>query len=313
MAQSAFEQSPELTAIAIAYQNPARVLINENALPVVPVGRPGFSYSKYVDDHKLFTLPRMRTAPTAKVNRIEMASTRTTSETYDNALSMPLSFYDANRAPDEVIKPKESATEFLAGLVRLKREVEVAEIVFDADSYATGCKEELTGADQFDETTSKPLEVIPDGLATPLVRPNRLIFGPKAWKYFRSHADIVSAVLGNSGTKGLVSKEAVAQLFELEMVLVGEGWVNTALPGETAVMTRVWGNHIAAVYFDQAAARVGGMTFGATFRFGQFVAGTLPDPEMGLRGGELVKVGESVKPLVVASSAGYFWENAVNP
>lgn len=313
MGQSNFEQSPELTAIAIAYQNPAVALINEQTLPVVGVGRTDFSYSKYADDHALYTLPRMKTSPTSKVNRIQLASTRLTDSTYDNALSMPLSFYDSNRPADEPIKPEQAATEFLSGLVRLQREVEVAALVFDADSYATGCKEELTGGNQFDETTSVPLRVISDGLAAPLVRPNRLIFGPKAWKYFRTHADVVAAVLGNSGTKGLASREAVAQLFEVEMVLVGQGWVNTALPGETPVMTRVWANHIAAVYFDQAAARVGGMTFGATFRYGNFVAGTLPDPEMGLRGGQLVKVGESISPKIVASSAGYFWENAVDP
>jgi hypothetical protein len=37
----------------------------------------------------------------------------------------------------------------------------------------------------------------------------------------------------------------------------------------------------------------------------------MPEPKLGLRGGVRVRVGESVKELVIAKDLGYFFENAI--
>ncbi len=41
------------------------------------------------------------------------------------------------------------------------------------------------------------------------------------------------------------------------------------------------------------------------------MAGRREDPDIGLRGGVRVRVGESVKELIVANDLGYYFENAV--
>jgi len=53
------------------------------------------------------------------------------------------------------------------------------------------------------------------------------------------------------------------------------------------------------------------MTFGFTAQFGTRVAGSTPDKNIGLRGGQLVRVGESVKEIITSDQLGYYVQNAV--
>ncbi len=55
----------------------------------------------------------------------------------------------------------------------------------------------------------------------------------------------------------------------------------------------------------------GGITFGLTAEEGTRRAGSIPDPHIGLDGGEIVKVGERVKELIIAPMAGYLIADAV--
>ena len=53
------------------------------------------------------------------------------------------------------------------------------------------------------------------------------------------------------------------------------------------------------------------MTYGITGQWGERIAGTRVDPEIGLKGGVRVRVGEEVKEVVLANDLGYFFQNAV--
>lgn len=306
-----FPIDPALTAIAIAYRNPDKALIADAVFPRVPVKAVDFTYTSYGDTTSGYRLPDTRVGPTSRINRVELKGQRIPGTCDDNAIGVPLSFYDTNTS-GEGVDAKKLATEFATNIVTMRHEVDVASLVFSLASYPTARRQTLSGTAQFsDYTNSDPIGVILTGLDTALVRPNVLVFGQRSWSVLRRHPHIVSACQGNEGTRGAASKEAVAELFEVGEVLVGEGWLDTSLPGATPVMTRVWGNHIAGIYRDRVAASSGGLTFGATFQYGTRIAGTIDDPEMGLRGGQLAKVGESTKPTIVAADAAFFWENAV--
>ena len=313
--QTPFPQDPELTAIAIAYKNPDTALIADQVLPRVPVNSTLFEYTEYNDPHKAFTVPFTKVSARGRVNRVDLSGQRKPNSTEDNAIEVPLSFYDVNphAAPGA---PKANvrglATEVATSLVMLQRESEVSALVFDPAQYPTGNKEQVTGNDQWDDVDSTPIALIEDGLSSMLVRGNLLIFGQRAWSFLRRHADILKAVHGNSGDKGMATRQAVAELFEVQEVLVGTGFINLARPGEAPEMVRVWGDHAAAIFRDRSANTVGGLTFGFTAEYGSRVAGSIPDVDIGMRGGEKVRVGESTKPLIIAPHAGYLWEDAVS-
>jgi hypothetical protein len=112
---------------------------------------------------------------------------------------------------------------------------------------------------------------------------------------------IVKAFHGNLGDVGIASRKFVAELFELDEIFFGEPWVNVSKKGQDPVLARVWGKHAAFLYRDSRADLSYGVTYGFTAQWGDRVAGTIADPDLGMRGGYRVRVGESVKELVAAN------------
>ncbi|MBX6982598.1 phage capsid protein, partial [Providencia rettgeri] len=88
-------------------------------------------------------------------------------------------------------------------------------------------------------------------------------------------------------------------------------WVNIAKRGQNPNMQRAWGNHAAFLYRDRLADSQSGTTFGFTAQWNGRTSGTIPDANIGMRGGQIVRVGESVKEVIAAKDLGFFFENAV--
>jgi len=303
-----FPIQPELTAIAIAYRNTR--LIADEVLPRVPVGKQEFKYLKHTLAEG-FTVPDTRVGRKSRPNEVEFSATEETSSTEDFGLDDPIPQVDLDNAPPNY-DPRGRAVEGIMNLVELDREVRVAGMVFDANQYGAANKITLSGTSQFsDFANSDPLEVIMTGLDALVMRPTIMVIGRPAFSVLCRHPKIVKAVNGNSGDSGIVQRRAIAELFELEDVLVGEAWVNTARKGQAVTMARTWGKHIALLRRDKTAHTRSGATFGLTAQFGGRIAGSTPDKDIGLRGGERVRAGESVKELITAADLGYMIVDAV--
>jgi hypothetical protein len=205
----------------------------------------------------------------------------------------------------------------LSDLIALGREVRTSNLVFNAATYPVGRKAILSGTSQWnDYTNSNPVDAIMAALDTCLIRPNKAIFGQAVWTKLRQHPKVTASVVANGGNASVsgavLARQAVAELLELDEVLVGEGWVNLAKKGQTANIVRTWGKHAAFIYQAPVITDPEGVpTFGMTAEYGERVSMTWDDPSIGLRGGTVVKVGESVRELVTAADTGYFFENAV--
>jgi hypothetical protein len=304
-----FPITPALTAIAIAYRNTR--MIADNVLPRVPVGKQEFKYRKFALADG-FTLPDTKVGRTSQPNQVEFGFTEATDATRDYALDDPIPQVDIENAP-EGYDPLGRSTEQIANLIALDREVRVANTVFNAANYATPNKTTLTGTGQWSDftTPSDPIGAILAALDSCVMRPNIGILGRPVWTKLRQHPKIVKAVLGNAGDSGVASLDAVAQLLELEALYVGEAWLNSAKKGQTATLQRTWGKHASFIYRDQLATADTGVSFGFTAQFGNRVAGSIPDEDIGMRGGQRVRVGESVKEVICANDLGYFFQNAV--
>lgn len=303
-----FPITPALTAIAIAYRN-AR-MIADNVLPRVPVGKQEFKYRKFALADG-FTLPDTKVGRTSQPNQVEFGFTEATSATRDYALDDPIPQADIENAP-EGYDPLGRSTEQITNLIQLDREVRVAGQVFNANNYATSNKSTLTGTAQWsDFSNSNPIGDILTALDKMVMRGNILVLGRPVWTVLRQHPKVVKAVLGNAGDSGVASLDAVAQLLELDAIYVGEAWLNSAKKGQTASLQRTWGKHASLIYRDQLATADSGVTFGFTAEFGNRVAGSIEDKDIGMRGGQRVRVGESVAEVICANDLGYFFQNAV--
>jgi hypothetical protein len=303
-----FPIQPELTAIAIAYRNPR--LIADDVLPRVPVGTQQFKYMKHAMAEG-FTVPDTKVGRRSRPNEVGFSATEVTDSTKDYGLDDPIPQADIDNAPPNY-NLLGRATEGIMDLVALDREIRSAALVFDATQYATANKITLSGTSQFsDFVNSDPLGVIMTGLDACIMRPNIAVLGRAVFSKLCMHPKVVKAVLGNSGDSGIVQRKAIADLFELEEVLVGEGWVNTARKGQAATISRVWGKHMALLRRDRNAGPMNGVTFGFTAQFGSQIAGSIPDKDIGLRGGQRVRAGESVKEVITANDLGYMIVDAV--
>jgi hypothetical protein len=302
MSLAPFPITPELTAIAIAYKNSA--LIADQVLPYVPVGKKEFKYLKYTKAER-FTLPDNYVGRKGTPNQVDFSATETESACVDYGLDDFVPQDDIMNAPPNY-DPLGNAVEAIMDLNLLAREKRVADLVFASGSFASSNTTTLTGTDQWsDFTNSDPIDDILTGLDACIMRPNIMVLGNAVWSNLRQHPKIVKAANRNSGDAGIAAREAVKELFELDEILVGQGWLNSAKKGQTASFTRVWGNYCALIYKNSLANTQRGTTFGFTARFGNPIAGQMPEPTVGLKGSIRVRAGESVKELICANDLGY--------
>lgn len=308
MSNAPFPITPELVAITIAYRNAK--LIADNVLPRVPVGKQEFKYWRYSLGEG-FTIPDTKVGRKSRPNEVEFSATETPDSTEDFGLDDPIPQADIDNAPPKH-DPVGKAVEQLTNLVLLDREVRTASRVFNVNNYGLNNRATLSGTSQFNDfSNSDPIRTIMDALDACIMRPNVMVIGRAVFSTLARHPRIVKAVLGNAGDSGIARRQDIAELFELEEVLVGEAWLNTAKKGQPVSLARAWGRHISLVYRDLTADTRGGTTYGYTAQWGSRIAGANPDSNIGLRGGQRVRVGESVKEVICANDLGYFIQNAI--
>ncbi|MTI11657.1 phage capsid protein, partial [Sansalvadorimonas verongulae] len=136
-----------------------------------------------------------------------------------------------------------------------------------------------------------------------------MTLGRKSAVQLRRNPSVVKAYNGSLGDDGLVPMSFIRDLLEIEEILVGSAQHNAARPGQDMTLERLWGNHCALTYRNMNARPNKGVTFGMTAEHGQRVSSTRQDGNIGLRGGEVIRVGESLTELVVCDDVAYFLEN----
>jgi len=304
-----FPMNPQLTAIAIAYRNPDVALIADQVLPRTPTAAE-FKYLKYTLGDG-FTIPDTKVGRKSAPTEVEFSATEVNDKVVDWGLDDLVPNEDITD-DNQGIDPLGLAVAYLANLINLAREQRVANLVFNTNSYAGGNQATLSGTSQWsDETNSNPVSAIGDALDVPVMRPNIAVFGQAAWTKTRRHPKLVQAIKGTAQGAGMVSRMEFADFFELQEVLVGAGFANSAKKGQSVSLARVWGKHAAFLYRDRAAGPQAGVTFGFTAEAGGRVAGTIDAPTIGLTGPHRGRAGERVKEVVCATDLGYWFQNAV--
>lgn len=317
-----FPLDPTLTAIAIGYRNPAATLLYSRVLPTVEVMSEQFKWTEFPLGEG-FTVPELEVGRKGRVNQVEFTATEKDSSTKDYGLDDAIPYSDiqaAARARAEKrsnIDPRNMAVEGLTNLIELGREVRAAQIVQDANNYDADKKIALVGTDKFsDYDNSDPYGVIDEGMDKTLVyRPNHIVMGQPVWSKIKRHPKMIKAVKGGLTEDGAITKAQFAELFELppENVLIGMAQVNLSRKGQNVALSRVWGKSIQLLYLDPSKRQADGsvITWGFTAELGGRISGSIEDKDIGLEGGERIRVGEKVRELVAAKSVGYQIQGAV--
>ncbi|MFA5751113.1 MAG: phage capsid protein [Candidatus Paceibacterota bacterium] len=302
-----FPVDPELTPIAVAYKN--KKYIADKIFPRKPVGLQSFKYRSYPKGLFL-TIPETLVGRTGIPNRVELSFTELDSSTLDHTLDDGVPIVDIVNAP-KGYNPLAAAVEYLTNLIELDREMRAATLAFDADQYAAANKATLSGTSQFSHASSTPIATLTAAMDACFYTPTKWVMGRAVWRYLSQHAEIVKAVNGTLGDTGIVRLQQMAELFEIDEIIVGESKYNSANPGQTVVTGQLWGKSLLMFSDDPTAMPNAGVTFGMTAEFGNRTAGVIDDKDMGMRGGKRVRVGESVRELITANDLGYLLSEAV--
>jgi hypothetical protein len=302
-----FPVDPELTAIAVAYKNPA--FIADQVFPRVQVGKSTFKYRVFSKADS-FTIPDTLVARASAPNQVNFGYTEESSFCLDNALDEPIPQDDIDNAPAGY-DPRARAAASVTDLIELKREERAATLLFTAGNYASTCKATLTGTDQFSHADAAPFDLIEDALESMVMRGNVIVFGQTSWTAFKRHANVVARVLGSANAKGVVTPQMVADALEVKSVLVGRGRYNSAAKGQTVSLSRLWGDFCSLIYQDAMADTRGRISFGYTAQFGSRVSGSIVDQDLGSKGGVRVRAAEYVRELITANDLGYLLSDTV--
>lgn len=305
--QRPFPVDPILTSISRAYRNSE--YIADIVLPRTPVAHSEFKYRVF-DKETYLTIPETRVGRKGIPNQVELGFSTAASNVLDYALDDAVPYSDIEDAP-EGWNPEQKAVEFLTELILLAREKRAADLVFNEDTYSSGLKTTLSGTSQFSHASSNPIATIKAAIDALFQRPNMIVMGREVFSALSTHSKIIQTVYPNANGNGIVTPEQLASIFDVRRVVVGNAWLNSARPGAAPSIVRAWGKHMALLHINPAAGTRDLPTFGLTAELGSRRSGVIPKAEVGLGGSNIVRVGEQVRELVIASDLGYFIKNAV--
>ena len=317
MSQFAFPINPALTAIAMAYRNPDQTLIADLVLPRIPSAQL-FKWTKY-NMADGYSVPDTKVGPKSEPNKVDFKGIELQDQVQDWGLDDVVSnseveAFAAMPKPDGAgpLSPEALSVMMIMNLIKLDRELRVANLVFNTATYPGGNQATLAGTSQWsDQVNSDPVAAIGDALDIPVIRPNKMAIGRNAWTKLRRHPKIVQACNASFQGAGIAARQQVADLFEIQEILVGDSFVNNARRGQAASLNRTWGKNCLLFYSNQQAAIERQPVFGFTAQFGTSVAGEIPAPTKGLRGSMMVRAGESVKEIISANDVAYYFQNCV--
>ena len=290
---------PALSGVAIKYRNTG--LIADQVMPRIVVDKQEFiDLSDRIGDW--ITPVDTEVGRVGKVNALSTSDQDPTYlATVNNGLDEPVPNQDQKNGPTESALMR--ATTKVMGLVELARERRVAAILANTANF--GYSETISVAnDQWNDPDSDPRGMLLEYLDKPFMRPNKLVMGRACWTAISTHASLMG--LNNNR----ITRQWLADQLEIDEIIVGSGWYNSAKKGQATVKTRVWGNHCAGIYQGNNTL-TGEGSWGYTAQFGQRIAGTIVDADIGLYGGVKVRAGESVREVVTATEFGFLLKDVV--
>ena len=313
------QTNPRLTQIALAVKPYG--MIADIVLPRVPVEAESFKYTVFADN-TFFDIPDTSIGRKSEPNEVEFGGTLVDASTTDQGLSDVVPIKDVNqfKAGLNNVDPEATATEGTSILIDLAREQRAANFIFNAANYSASLKTTLSGTSQWSDPTSDPIADITNARDAMLVKPNKLVLGRKTASALQRHPKIVAAIYGKTGVgaagtaAGIVSLQGLADLFELDQVIVGEAWFNNARKGQSTNMARLWGNHASLLRIDPAVRSLNITSipsFACTAQWGTRRVRTVFDGGVGVDGANKIIIVEQVKEILLWQNAGFYFQNAV--
>lgn len=250
-----------LTNISVSFLQDASAFIADKVFPVVPVKRQSDIF--YIYNKEDFMRDEAQ---------VRGAATESAGGDYGVEASEP--YYCRKHAFHKDVTPEErtnydepldadkDATDFVSQKMLIRREMQWATNYFKTGVWGTeiagveSAPVEGQSAVQWSAVTSNPIKDITDaGVAMAGAtgyKPNTLVLSPYAFNALKNHEDILDRIKYTQ--KGIVTADLLAQLFEVDRVLVAWSVVNSAAKGADASVNFIMGKHALLCYSNPTPA-----------------------------------------------------------
>lgn len=234
-----------LTNISIAYMQKQENFIATRAFPVVPVSKKSDSYFIYDRDDWFRIQAELRAPGAVSAGSGFNLSTAT----------YTANVYAVHKAIDDQIRSNADApldmdidaTRWITQQLMLKREKIWSNSFFTTSTWTgstTGS--DITVGTQWNDASSDPIKDVTDQMIAMAQKtgnkPNRMVIGPNVWAALKNHPDVLDRVKYTQ--KGIVTKELLASLFDVDEVLVPmASEVTTAENAATDTYAFIFGKH----------------------------------------------------------------------
>ncbi len=314
-----------LTNISVAYMQSASAFIADRVFPIVPVQKQSDRYFTYSREDWYRDTAKLRAPATESAGGGYDIDNTPTYFCQKFAYHKDVTEEDRVNS-DAPLNADQDASDFVSFKGLLRREVAWAGTYFKTGVWTkewagvaanpnAGNKEFL----QWNDANSTPIEDI-DNRQTEITeltgyKPNKLVLGAWVYKALKNHPDVLERIKYTQ--RGIVSKDILAALFDVEEVLVAEAVQNTAEKGVAEANSFIFGKHALLVY---AAPRPALKTPSAGYIFawtGLMGAGAFGNrivrfdmPMLGI-GTERIELEMAFDVKVVAADMGCFFKDAV--
>lgn len=306
-----------LTMMSIAYLQRAEAFVALKMAPMVPVDKQSDLY--FIFDRNDFFRDTMQLRGPSEESAgsgYNLATDSYNSKVY--ALHKDVS--DMIRANSDMpLNPDRNAIQWLTQMGLIRLEVDWAAKYFSSTSTWDTVLNGATGAfvQWDDQAGSDPITDIREGVLAVLQRtgfkPNKLVLGARTFKRLQEHPRFRQYVQYTAMSS--VTRQILAQIFELEQVVVCESVQATNVEGATGVYGFIQGNHALLEYVPPAPALEvpsAAYTFfwrGASYGLGEVLG--IKQFRMEHLESDRTEIQMAWDSKLVSSALGYFFLNAV--
>lgn len=297
-----------LTEFSVQYRNDA-LYIADRLFPRVPVAKETGKYFIF-DIAEWFRnekpgLRDLQALPDEVEYTISTGTYACQERAFQKAIPDPI-----RRNTDQPLDPDRNATQRVTEALLMALEKDVAGDVFSTTTFS-GFTAALSGTDQWDNAASNPRAKVMDAHENVIkqagAKANVAVMGRQVYTKLLQHPDFVDNVKYTSLPGMAPISDAIANVFGVDTVLVGDAIENTADEGQTASFSFVWGKFFLLAYVNPAPA-LESPSLGYTMAFQDRVVERFRDDR---RYTDYIVARESWDEKVVSARSGYLYSTVV--
>ena len=290
-----------LTNISIQYRNAAYV--GTQLMPIVPVKKKSDIFYTYSSKADRFRIPKLLRAPKTESRTVDWKVDTDSYNCDEYALNDLIDDIERNNA-DKPLNLEVDTVEFLTDIIQLGLEMRIKTAVLAGLGAGTAPTTKWSTP-----ATSDPIADIETGKqaihAVIFKQPNVLLLGKPVYDVLKHHPDILDRI--KYVQKGTVTADLLANIFEVDKVIIGAAGYNTAKEGKAASYSYLWGKEAILAYVEPRPG-IKKFSLGYTFQSQKFKTRRA---RIEVKHSDWFEVGEIETEKIICAACGYRIPTAV--